>query len=455
MKNLTIENFIRACGGVWRGDDAALQTELAAVTTDSRTVSPGCLFAAIPGERADGHNFIAASLEKGAVCALCQRIPDGVEGNLILVPDTIAALQAAAAFYRAQFSIPVIGITGSVGKTTAKEMTAAVLSQRFRVHKTAGNFNNDLGVPITLFGLDETHEAAVVEMGVSHPGDMVRLAEMVRPTMAMYTVIGHAHLEFLKSREGIFAEKTVMNRYLPPDGFVFCNGDDDLLSSLHCSQKKISFGMGPDCVLRAENVRLLPDGGTSCTVVIGPRRIDLRIPAYGEHMVYAALEGAAAGLVLGLSDEEIIRGVASYEPVGRRARRLRTGQLTIIDDCYNANPTSVSSAIRSLSRCVGRKVCILGDMLELGEDAAALHYQTGELARACGIDLVLTAGPLAAEIARGAGQPEHSFADRETLIEALPALLCRGDTVLVKASRSMQFEEITAALEQIRLRKHK
>ena len=449
MKNFTIQNVLRACGGQWYGDGAAPERELTAVTTDSRTVTPGCLFAAIPGERVDGHDFIAAALEKGAACVICQHIPDGVAGSLILVPDTVAALQAAAGFYRAQFDIPILGVTGSVGKTTAKEMTASVLGQRFRVHKTEGNFNNDIGVPITLFGLNETHEAAVVEMGVSHPGDMRRLAEMVRPTMALYTVIGHAHLEFLKSREGIFAEKTVMNRYLPGEGFVICNGDDDLLSALRCSQRKLTFGMGANCDVRAENVRLLPDGSTSCTVVLGPRRIDIRIPAYGEHMVYAALEGAAAGFVLGLSDEEIIRGIAQYEPVGRRARRVETGKLTIIDDCYNANPTSVASAIRSLSRCVGRKVCILGDMLELGDDAEGLHFQTGELARACGIDLVLTAGPLAEFIAKGAAQPEHSFPDRETLISALPGLLHRGDTVLVKASRSMRFEEITAALEQI------
>ncbi len=451
MKNFTIENVLRACSGKWLGDDATLQTELSAVTTDSRTVMPGCLFAAIPGERADGHDFIASSFEKGAACALCQRVPEGVRGNLILVPDTVTALQSAAGFYRAQFDIPVLGITGSVGKTTAKEMTASVLGQHFRVHKTAGNFNNDLGVPITLFGLNETHEAAVVEMGVSHPGDMERLAKMVRPTMALYTVIGHAHLEFLKSREGILAEKSVLNRDLPGDSFVLCNGDDDLLAAMPCKQRKLTFGLGTDCNVRAENVRLLPDGGTSCSIVLGPRRIDVRIPAYGEHMVYAALEGAAVGIVLGLSDEEILRGIAAYEPVGRRARRIQTGQLTIINDCYNANPTSVSSAIRSLSRCVGRKVCILGDMLELGDDASALHYQTGELARACGIDVVLTAGTLAAEIARGADQPEHSFSGREELTAALPKLLRRGDTVLVKASRSMRFEEITAALEHMKL----
>ena len=449
MKNLTIQNVLRACGGQWMGEQSALGVELTAVTTDSRTVTLGCLFAAIPGERVDGHDFIASSLAKGAVCALGQRAPEGVDGNLILVPDTVAALQKIAAFYRAQFDIPVIGVTGSVGKTTAKEMVAAVLSQRFRVHKTSGNFNNDLGVPITLFGMNETHEAAVVEMGVSHPGDMTRLAETVRPTIALFTVIGHAHLEFLKSREGILAEKSVVNRYLPDDGTVICNGDDDLLVAMQCRQKTLRFGMGADCDVRAENVRLLPDGSTACTVVYGRRRVELTVPAYGEHMVYAALEGAAAGFVLGLSDEEIVSGVAAYEPVGRRARRIENGKRTIIDDCYNANPTSVATALRALSRGGGRKVCILGDMLELGKDAAALHFETGKLARDLGIDLVLTAGALAEEIARGASQPEHSFAGREALIAALPALIEPGDTVLVKASHSMRFEEITAVLETL------
>ena len=450
MKNLTIENICRAGGGKWIGATAAPRTEITAVTTDSRAVTPGCLFAAIPGERVDGHDYIASALEKGALCALAQRIPEGVDSGLILVPDTVAALQAVARFYRAQFDIPVLGITGSVGKTTAKEMTAAVLSQRFRVHKTAGNFNNDLGVPITLFGMDETHECAVVEMGVSHPGDMERLAEMVRPTMALYTVIGHAHLEFLKSREGICAEKSVMNRYLPADGVVLCNGDDDLLAALPCAQRKLSFGIGKHCDVRAEDIHPLPDGGSRCTIVYGQRRMEAAIHAYGEHMVYAALEGAAAGIALGLDDEEIIRGIAQYAPVGRRARRVETGKMTIIDDCYNANPTSTASAIRSLAAGEGRKVCILGDMLELGEDAEKLHYETGALAASAGIDLVLTTGALSRQTAEGAGQPEHWFESRDALCAALPDLIRDGDTVLVKASHSMRFEEITAVLEAMK-----
>lgn len=446
MKHLSLENIIAACRGEFRGELADLPREITAVSTDSRSVPEGSLFAAIPGSRVDGHDYVAAALGQGALCALVQRIPEGASGNLILVPDTVAALQAVAGFYRAQFNIPVIGVTGSVGKTTAKEMIASVLEQRYRVHKTAGNFNNDLGVPLTLFGLEETHQAAVVEMGVSHPGDMRRLAEMVRPDMALFTIIGHAHLEFLGSRAGILAEKSVVNEYLPENGTVFCSGDDDLLAAMPCRQEKITFGLGTHCDLRAENVRSTPAGGTACRIVGCGHGFEVEIPTFGEHMVYAALAGAGVGLRLGLTDAEIAAGIAAYSPVGHRARRLQTETLTVIDDCYNANPTSTASALRSLARCPGRRVCILGDMLELGEDSAALHFQTGALAADCGIDLVLTQGEAAAEIARGAGERGRHFADRPALLAALPALIRPGDTILVKASRSMRFEEYTEAL---------
>lgn len=446
MKNLTLSNILKACGGVWQGNDADLETEICAVTTDSRTVTEGCLFAAIPGERVDGHSFAAAVLRQGALCVLAEHPVEGVEGNMILVPNSVRALQQMAAFYRQQFSIPIIGITGSVGKTTAKEMVAAVLGQKYRVHKTAGNFNNDLGVPLTLFGLNEQHEAAVVEMGVSHPGDMVRLAEMVRPTMSLFTVIGSAHLEFLKSREGILAEKSVENAYLPENGTVFCSGDDDLLRSMVCRQEKITFGLGADCTVRAENIQDLPDGTMTCTVAAGACRIPVHIPAYGEHMVYAALEGAAVGMKLGLTAEEIAAGIGAYETVGHRARRIATDRLTVIDDCYNANPTSTAAGIRSLARCTGRKVCILGDMLELGPDSAKFHYETGVLAARCGIELVLATGAESVEIARGAGEHGIYFAEKSELLAALPSLLQDGDSVLVKASHSQHFEEITEAL---------
>ena len=444
MKNLTFETVLAVTGGKVHG--APFAGELTAVTADSRASVPGCLFAAVRG----GHDYIAAVLDAGAACVLAERVPAGLSGCVIEIPDTVTALQKLATFYRSQFDIPVLGVTGSVGKTTAKEMCAAVLSQRFRVHKTPGNYNNDLGVPLTLLGLREEHTAAVVELGISHPGDMARIASIARPGMALYTNIGDAHLEFLGDRAGVLAEKSAMNGYLPPEGTVFCNGDDPLLASMVCKQRKVSWGLDKTCMVRAERMRMLPDATTACEIIAGERRFAVTIPAFGEYLVYAALGAAAVGMELGLADAEIAAGIESYAPVGSRGRLIHTGSLTIVDDCYNANPTSAAAALRSLTRVPGRRVCILGDMLELGERSAELHRETGALAKTLGLDLVLTTGTEAAEIAAGAGNIARRFESKEALMDALPALLRPGDTVLVKASRGVKFEDITVFLETMK-----
>ena len=445
MKTLTVEHIAFLCGAEAVG--TPLPGEVTAVTTDSRIVEPGSLFAAIRGERADGHDYIEKALNAGAKCALAERVPEGVTGCVLRVPNTLRALQQLAAAYRSEFVLPLIGVTGSVGKTTAKEMLAAVLSRRYRVHKTAGNFNNDLGVPLTLFGLRETDTAAVVELGVSHPGDMDRIAALARPTVALYTNIGDAHLEYLGSRAGVLAEKSRMNAYLAPDGLVVCNGDDPLLAGMRCEQPKLLYGYGDGCDLRAEGVETDAEGRTRFTLVTDGARFPVVIPAFGTHLVYAALGAAAVGMALGLTPEEIAAGVAEYRPVGSRGRLIHTKTLTVIDDCYNANPTSTASALRSLAAVPGRRVAVLGDMLELGERSAALHRETGALAKELGVDLVLTTGAEAARIAEGAGEIARHFETKTDLIAALPALLRPGDAVLVKASRGARFEDIVTALE--------
>lgn len=448
MKNLSLDRIAAVCGAQVYGEMPP--GEITAVVTDSRAVTPGCLFAAIRGERTDGHDYIAAALAAGARCALAERVPEGAAGCVLLVEDTLRALQTLAGFYRAQFSLPLVGVTGSVGKTTAKEMLSCVLARRFRVHKTQGNFNNDLGVPLTLFGLREEHGAAVVELGVSHPGDMDRIAALARPTVALYTNIGDAHLEFLGSRAGVLAEKSRMNAFLPPDGLAVCNGDDPLLAELDCPVPKLCYGLGAWCDVRAQDVET--DGEEiRCAVVTERARFPLRIPAFGEHMVYAALGAAAVGMALGLRPEEIAAGVADYVPVGSRCRVFKTDLLRIIDDCYNANPTSTGAALRSLAALPGRKVAILGDMRELGERSAALHRETGELARGLGIDLVLTCGPEARQIAEGAGDIALDYPIKRMLLAALPYVLQQGDAVLVKASRGARFEEVTRVLEHLAL----
>ena len=448
MDGMTIRKAALACGGriCGAGD---MDRALGRAVIDSRAVQPGDLFAAYRGERVDGHSYIAAAFDRGAACCLAERVPEGETRPILLVESVQKALEQIAAAYRETLSLPLVGITGSVGKTTAKEMIAAVLSQRLRVLKTEGNFNNQIGVPMTVSRITAAHEAAVVEMGISGFGEMTELARIARPTMAVYTVIGSAHLEFLHDRDGVLRAKGEMLNEMDADAPVFVNGDDDKLRALSCRQRKILFGLADDCEVRAEKIRLLPGGYTACDIVAGARRIGVEIPAFGRHMVYAALAGAAVGMALGLTDAEIAAGVAAYETVGRRAAVTDTGCLTLIDDCYNANPDSCRSGIDSLLQLPGRPVCIFGDMLELGAEAPEMHAAIGRYAREQGVALVLGCGPLSAETARAA-QGIH-YDSCEALIADLPRQLRRGDAVLVKASRGMRFEEISEALKSLKL----
>ena len=421
--------------------------EITAITTDSRTVVPGCLFAAIPGQNADGHDFIPMAAEKGAACVLCSRFVDA-DIPQIRVEDTLAALRQIAAFYRCQFDIPFVGITGSVGKTTAKEMIGAVLSERFHTLRTEKNFNNELGVPLTLFRLREEHEAAVVEMGISDFGEMTRLAEMVHPDIAVFTLIGDAHLEFLGDRAGVLRAKAEIVSGMPEDGVVIANGDDETLRGRDFGRRTVWFGLGADCGVRAADIENEGTFAVRCVIEAGNRRIPVRIPAFGRHLVYAALMGAAVGLELGLTDEEIARGVAAFETVGSRGRVLDTGSLTILDDCYNANPTSTSAALDTLASMPGRHVAILGDMLELGESGPALHEEVGRKA-ASAAELVLACGAVSRSIADGAGDGALWFKDTKALIGALPSVIRPGDAILVKASHAMGFDAVVEALEQL------
>ncbi|MEG2072289.1 MAG: UDP-N-acetylmuramoyl-tripeptide--D-alanyl-D-alanine ligase [Oscillospiraceae bacterium] len=449
MKNLSLKNIISAVGGVYFGDPCLLEKTISAVTTDSRSVSENCLFAAIRGERSDGHDYLEKALAEGALCAIAERVPSDCTLPVIEVKNTVTALGDLAAFYRRQFQIPIIGITGSVGKTTAKEMLFAVLSARFRVHRTPANLNNELGVPLSLFGIEESHELAIIEMGISHFGEMHRLSEIVKPDMALYTVIGSAHLEFLGDLAGVLRAKTEMLEQLPENAVVFINGDDEYLKTIKCKQELCSFGLSENCEVRAENLRLLGTEGMELTIVAGERHIEAKIFAYGVHMVSAALGAAAVGIKMGLTDEEIRRGLAAFVPVGSRNRIIKAGEITIIDDCYNANPNSVSAAIDSLALLSPRRVCILGDMGELGETAPRLHREIGVHALEKGMELVLTCGELSKNTAEGAGNIARHFETKAELLAALPSLVKPGDRVLVKASHSQKFEEIVEALKSI------
>lgn len=449
MRGMTISRAAAVCGGRLCGE-GDFGAELGSVVIDSRAVSAGDFFVAYKGERVDGHDYISAAFDRGAVCCLAQRVPEGETRPVILVPDVQAALEQICAEYRRDLRLPVIGITGSVGKTSAKEMISAVLSQRLNVLKTDKNLNNQIGVPMTISRIRPEHQAAVVEMGISGFGEMNVLARIARPDMAVFTLIGHAHLEFLHDLDGVLRAKTEMLDFMADDAPVLINGDDEKLCGLQCRQKKISFGLGENCDIRAENIRLGESGETFCDIVYGERRIPVEIRAYGRHMIYAALEGAAVGLLMGLSNGEIVKGVASFETVGRRAAVCDTGFVTLIDDSYNANPDSVKCGIDSLMKMPGRHVCILGDMLELGEGSGEMHFDVGRYAGEKGAELVLTSGPLSKETCRGAGERGRHFATREELIAALPGLIQKGDRVLVKASLGSRFDQISEALKELK-----
>ena len=442
MKDMTIFSAARAAGGrvAGCGQDAPLSGGV----IDSREAGPGLMFCALPGERADGHEYMRSALEKGAACCLATHVPEGVTGPVILVDDVRSAMAKIAGACRDRLGIPVVGITGSSGKTTAKEMCAAVLSQKYNTLKTEKNFNNELGVPLTLFRIGPGHGAAVVELGINHFGEMSRLGAMAKPDIAVYTLIGRSHLEALGDLDGVLRAKGELVEHMPPDGLLIVNGDDEKLAAWRPARRKLTFGLGEGCDVRG--VGFAPRGaeGSALTVLAGERRIELFLPAYGRHLAYAALAAAAVGIELGLSDGQIAAGAADYAPVGRRARIIETPSLTVIDDCYNANPDSVKMAIASAGALGGRLVCILGDMLELGEQSEQMHREVGEAARAAGA-LLLTAGE------RSAAMGGEHFASKAELISALPRLLKRGDRVLVKASHSMAFEEISDALRALSL----
>ena len=448
MKKFTLGEIAESCGGKFVGNDSDKNIEITSVERDSRQIKDGSLFLAIKGERVDGHDYIEKCFAGGAVCAVCEKPPVNEEKPYILVDSTLEAVKKIAKAYRQKFDIPVVGVSGSVGKTSTKEMLYAVLSQKFRTHKTQGNLNNELGVPLTLLSMPEDTQAAVIEMGISDFGEMTRLSEMVQPTICVLTIIGCCHLENLGDRDGVLKAKTEMFKNAAENAEYILNGDDDKLYSVTevNGKKPIYFGFAGDNDYYAEDIENNGEGGISCTLCFDNTRLNVNIPAIGSYMVSNALAAVAAGRLLGLSDEQLINGVQSYKTVGSRANVINTGKIRIIDDCYNANPTSVKASLDTLVNFSGRKVAILGDMKELGTDELKLHLETGKYAKDKGVDLVIAVGPLAVELAKGADG--EWFESVEQVKSAIPALINDGDTVLVKASHSMHFEEIVDFLKE-------
>lgn len=455
MKAMSLREIAAACGGQYYGNEEQLELEVTAVTIDSRKTTEGCLFVPIRGARVDGHSFIPQVMEKGALCTLAEEELGDVSYPYILVASCHQALKDLAEHYRKALDIKVVGITGSVGKTSTKEMIAAVLSQKYQVLKTAGNFNNEIGLPLTIFNIRDEHEIAVLEMGISDFGEMSRLARMARPDVCVITNIGLCHLENLGDRDGILKAKTEMFAFKNPGATIVLNGEDDKLLTVKewegCNP--LYFGLSAGFDAYADEIQSLSLKGISCTLHLGEEQISAVIPIPGKHMVYNALAGALVGRQFGLTLEEIKAGIESLVPVTGRNHLIETEKLLIIDDCYNANPISMRASLDVLASADGRKVAVLGDMFELGANEKTLHYEVGAHAANNKIDIVVCIGTLSKETAKGvadsAGKALH-FDTKADFFDHAGDILQRGDTVLVKASHGMEFPEIVEKLKEMK-----
>lgn len=443
-----VEDVCRAVGGTLLQGGA----DVTGVSTDSRTAGAGDLFIPLVGERFDGHAYLGMALEKGAAGCLCAKVPEKLaEGKFyIRVADTTRALRDLAGWYRQLFAVPVVQITGSAGKTTTKEMVASVLGQHGPTLKTLANFNNHIGTPQTLLRLTRQEWAAVIETGMDHFGDLSYLAPMVRPTVAVITNIGDAHIENLGgTRQGTLRSKSEIFEGLAADGLAVLNGDDELLSTLELPFRVVRCGKSEGCDVRVSDIADRGIEGIDCTVTTAKDTYRLEIPSPGGYMIYPASMAVAIGEHLGLSKAEIVAGVAAYVSTGSRMRRIRLQkERLVIDDCYNANPQAMQEALRILANSRTKKLAILGDMGELGDLTPAAHRAVGALTTELGLDAVVAIGPKSADIAAAGGRQVRHFLTIEEAMPAIHALFTPGTTALVKASHAMEFDKIVKELEE-------
>lgn len=447
MLAITVKDLLAAVHGTLLSGSE--NTVIRAVNTDSRKASVGDVFLPLVGERFDGHDYIDAALRSGAEGCLCAHVPQTqMDGKFyIKVADTTLALKDLASWYRGQFDLPIVQITGSVGKTTTKEMIASVVAQHFVTLKTAANFNNEIGTPQTLLQLTREHQAAVIETGMDRAGQIRYLGEMVRPDIAVITNVGDAHIEYLGSRENILRAKCEIFDYLAPDGVAILNGDDVLLNTVSYPQRIIRCGESEHCDVRVSNIEDRGMDGITCTVTTKKDCYELTVPAPGRHMIYAASMAVAVGEELGMAHDEIVRGVHFYEPAGSRMRVVRlSDDRRLLDDCYNANPQSMAASLRVLAGSAGKKIAVLGDMAELGELTESSHRQMGEVSRELGIDCVIAIGERAKNIANAYSEKAKWFTDSEAAMDTIKQEFTAGSAMLVKASHSMHFETIVEEL---------
>lgn len=483
MKNMTLANISKVCNGEYHGRDEDYGREVSGIALDSRKIEKNWLFVATRGERVDGHSYIPQTAEKGALCVISEYVLEKKEWwndtnvNYILVKDSFQALKDMAEFYLQQLCVKVVGITGSVGKTSTKEMIAGVLSEKYNVLKTAGNFNNEIGLPLTIFRLRQEHEIAVLEMGISDFGEMKRLARIAKPDIAVITNIGQCHLENLGDRNGILRAKTEIFEEMNETGEVVLNGDDDKLTGIDVVHGKAPYffqrveceawtaeehaAAGAEHLVYADCIVSHGLRGTECKIHsgIGGARtgqlsafgVWIKVP--GSHQVNNALAATAVGMLMGLTPEQIRAGIEKVEPLSGRTNMIVTKNYTLVDDCYNANPVSMRAALDLLETADTRKAAVLGDMFELGRDSDCLHEQIGAYAAGLKIDVLCVIGKNGRHIYDGAVkaqnplQKQYYFADKESFLLHKDEIFKKGDTILLKASHGMKFGELLEALD--------
>ena len=443
MEILKLSEIAKAVGSTVAKDE-----EVTEISTDTRTIPNGCLFIAIKGENFDGHDYIVSAFEKGAKAVVTERMFDGY--NCIVVDDTRKALLDIARYYRKKFSINLVGVTGSVGKTTTKEMIALVLSEKFKTLKTTGNLNNEIGLPKTLFDLNSSHECAVIEMGMSHFGEISKLTKTALPTMGVITNIGFSHIENLGSQQGILKAKLEILEGMDSSAPIFLNADDISLyqTSYQLGRETITFGIeNPDCDFKATDIRQFEDYTTFIVNWKGNHQ-EVMLPAIGKHNVLNALVSFAIGTKLGLTPVEICNALKKYKSDSLRQNIVQKGEQTLIIDCYNASPDSMRASLTVLSqttpKCNGRRIAVLGDMLELGDMSEKLHSMVGEFAGQSKVDIIFCYGKEVENIGKVAltyGKEVKFFTDKLLLNSALKSVIRPNDVILFKASRGMKLEE--------------
>lgn len=452
MEKMTLGEIAVATGGrILSGDE---NFKITKITTDSRESKEGGLFIAIVGERFDAHNFASDFLTHGGEAVIVERELPGK--RVVLVSDTRKALGNLAAHYRAGFNIPMVGITGSVGKTSTKDMIESVLSQKFNALATKGNFNNDIGLPLTLFRLDRSHQVAVVEMGMNHMGEIARLSSIARPDIAVITGVGTAHIGNLGSRASILKAKLEILEGLSPEGIVVLNGDSKLLWGVRGSlpYKTIYYGIkNAGCDVVAYDI-VLGAEKSKFKVKFADKAQTVHINVVGEHHIYNALAAIAVGGILKMNTAEIVTGISKFKVGSMRQNIITAGGVKIIEDCYNASLDSMESSLKVLYQVggKGRKIAVLGDILETGSYAEEIHRKVGKMVAEYNFDMLVTLGGDAKFIAKQAEQGELAnvkcFDNNTEALEFLKSYVKSGDTLLFKASRGMKLEEISKGLAE-------